>query len=211
MAALPIDNHITFLSVADLDNSERFYQDGLGLPMVLDQGSCRIYRLTSTSFLGTCTHRENVSPDGIILTLVTDDVDRWYDHLVEVGIDVESPPSLNEQFQIYHLFLKDPDGHLVEIQHFTDPDWIVMVQAYAKGEDAPGAKRTFESVTYVCPECKDVLFVPGPDKIRDGIAYTTIRRCRDGRCPAWEKERETMAKRAEETTGPKRKDDGIPF
>jgi len=29
-------------------------------------------------------------------------------------------PSVNERFGIYHFFLKDPDGHRVEIQKFLD-------------------------------------------------------------------------------------------
>ena len=51
---LPIDAHITFLKVADLDRSSAFYGDGLGLTMVLDQGGCRIYALTDSAFLGVC-------------------------------------------------------------------------------------------------------------------------------------------------------------
>ena len=33
------------------------------------------------------------------------------------------PPAHNPRFGIYHLFLRDPDGHLVEIQRFDDADW----------------------------------------------------------------------------------------
>lgn len=46
MAALPVDAQITFLPVADLQRSAAFYEGALGLPLVVDQGTCRIYRVS---------------------------------------------------------------------------------------------------------------------------------------------------------------------
>lgn len=123
MPARPIDSQITFVTVSDLDASGQFYGGVLGLDLVVDQGTCRIYRTTATSYLGICTHREDVSPQGIILTLVSDDVDRWYRELQEAGVTFESAPQLNDRYNIYHVFLRDPDGHLVEIQRFEDRNW----------------------------------------------------------------------------------------
>lgn len=45
MPALPLDAQITFLPVADLQRSAAFYEATLGLPLVVDQGTCRIYRV----------------------------------------------------------------------------------------------------------------------------------------------------------------------
>ena len=117
------DSQITFLTVANLETSSCFYGEMLGLALVLDQGSCRIYKVTGTSYLGICTHREDVTPDGVIITFVTDHVDQWYQTLSAKGANFESQPTLNERFNIYHAFLRDPDGHLVEIQQFIDPTW----------------------------------------------------------------------------------------
>jgi hypothetical protein len=33
------------------------------------------------------------------------------------------PPTYNERYQIYHLFARDPNGYLIEIQRFEDPRW----------------------------------------------------------------------------------------
>jgi rhodanese-related sulfurtransferase/catechol 2,3-dioxygenase-like lactoylglutathione lyase family enzyme len=123
MPARPIDSQITFVTVSDLDASGEFYGGVLGLDLVLDQGTCRVYRTTATSYLGICTHREDVSPQGIILTLVSDDVDRWYRELQEAGVAFESAPQHKYRYNIYHVFLRDPDGHLVEIQRFEDCNW----------------------------------------------------------------------------------------
>ncbi len=123
MGRLGIDGFITFLTVADLNASHAFYGGALGLPLVLDQGPCRIYRTTPSAYLGICTHREDVRPEGVIVTLLTDQVDEWCEALIAKGTTIEDGPRLNERFNIYHAFLRDPDGHLVEIQQFVDPRW----------------------------------------------------------------------------------------
>jgi catechol 2,3-dioxygenase-like lactoylglutathione lyase family enzyme len=114
---------ITFLQVDDLERTDHFYSDLLGLDLVLDQGACRIYRVGADAFVGFCDHRSGPSPDGVILTLVRDDVDAYCEQLREAGVEFESGPKDNEKFQIRQAFLRDPDGYLVEIQRFDDPDW----------------------------------------------------------------------------------------
>jgi len=113
----PIDQFITFVYSSDLERSHAFYADTLGLELERDQGVCRIYRVTSSSAVGVCTHREP-QPAGTILTIVTDDVDGWHAQLLQRGASIESPPAHNDRFGIYHFFVRDPDGNLVEIQRF---------------------------------------------------------------------------------------------
>lgn len=121
-AALPLDATITFLRVADLDRSSRFYGDDLGLELVLDQGGCRIYRLTGVAYLGVC-ERSDTGASGVIVTIVTSDVGGWHDRLVAAGADVDGPPRDNSEYQILHCFARDPDGHLLEVQRFWDEGW----------------------------------------------------------------------------------------
>ena len=118
MDARPFDAQITFLHVADLARSARFYGGSLGLELVRDQGACLIYRAASNAYIGLCDHRPP-EPGGIILTLVTDDVDDWANRLKSTGHIVEGPAS-NDQFALYHCFVHDPDGHLVETQRFNE-------------------------------------------------------------------------------------------
>ncbi len=124
MNKLPIDQQITFLYTSDLGTSARFYEDILGLELSLDQGTCRIYNTVQNAYLGIC-ERINAKVDtaAVIFTLVTPDVDGWYEWLKEKGVVFEKPPELNSQYQIYHCFLRDPNGYLIEIQRFEDPRW----------------------------------------------------------------------------------------
>ena len=119
-----IDQTITFLNTRDLEETDRFYREILGLLEVVDQGDCKIYRVSSDGYLGFC-RRETFTgvSDGVILTLVTDEVDAWFHHLRDNGISFEKPPTHNHRYGIYHCFLRDPNGYLIEIQRFDDPDW----------------------------------------------------------------------------------------
>lgn len=118
----PIEAGITFLKVADIERSHRFYSESLGLSMMLDQGGCRIYRLTAGAYLGVCERGEETSSN-VIVTLVTVDVAGWYQRLVDTGAQVDGPPRDNEEYQIHQFFVTDPDGHVLEIQRFWDESW----------------------------------------------------------------------------------------
>lgn len=120
---MPFDAQITFLPVADLAVSRSFYEDLLGLEVVTDQGSCLIFAAGPGAYLGVC-ERDAVSPsEGVIITLVDDDVDHWSHRLEEAGVQIVSGPDHSDTYGIYHLFFHDPDGHLLEIQRFDDPKW----------------------------------------------------------------------------------------
>lgn len=124
MAHPPLNQQVTFLYTRDLVKTAKFYEDVLGLSLVLDQGNCRIYRICHDGFLGFCQREETPhAPRGIIFTLVTDRVDEWYDFLVGQGVTFEKPPALNAAYNIYHCFLHDPNGYLLEIQQFLEPSW----------------------------------------------------------------------------------------
>ena len=122
--AAPFSQAITFFYTADLAATADFYERVLGLPLALDQGACRIYRASPGGYVGFCQHlNPPAQPNAAILTLVTIDVDGWAARLVEKGIVFEKPPMLNPKFNIYHCFLRDPNGLLIEIQRFEDPRW----------------------------------------------------------------------------------------
>ena len=119
------DQQVTFLYTRDLDKSAAFYSEVLGLRLALDQGVCRIFKTSPESFLGVCRCSEQrpSNPEGIIVTLVTDDVDGWYERLKAKGVVFDTRPTENAEYNIYHCFLHDPDGYQIEIQSFRDPAW----------------------------------------------------------------------------------------
>jgi len=121
MPYFTIAEQITFLYTADLDGTAAFYEKIFGLKLWKDQGTCRIYQVSSDGYLGFCQSEAAKSehPD-IIFTLVTPDkagVDAWYEHLKSQGVSFVKEPATNPKYQIYHCFLHDPNGYLIEIQY----------------------------------------------------------------------------------------------
>lgn len=124
MARPSIEQQVTFLATRDLEANAAFYEGALGLSLVLDQGTCRIYRTGGDAYLGFCNHLPAAAePLEVIVTLVTQEVDAWYAHLSQKGVPAAEPPILNPIYNIYHFFFRDPDGYLIEMQQFLDPAW----------------------------------------------------------------------------------------
>lgn len=123
----PIDQQVTFLYTHDLAATAAFYANVLGLRCVLNQGPCRIYHVTGEAFVGFCAFENARVPQRdektVVFTMVSDEVDAWHARLVAAGVEIEKPPTMNEQFNIYHIFFRDPNGYLLEIQRFCDPAW----------------------------------------------------------------------------------------
>ena len=117
------DAQITFLPSADLERSRAFYSGVLGLDLVVDQGTCHIYKVAGEAFLGICRRDVVEATEGVIFTFVTDDVDGWCTRILDSGGRIESGPEHSDRYRIHHAFLRDPDGHRLEIQRFDDPDW----------------------------------------------------------------------------------------
>jgi len=122
MSLSEFSQQITFLHSNDLQKTRQFYEGLLNLKMVRDQATCQIFCVTNHAFLGFCEHIEPISTGRkVILTLVTEDVDAWYESLKKRGADLMEPPQGNPNYQIYHFFLLDPNGYWIEVQRFAQP------------------------------------------------------------------------------------------
>ena len=122
---MSFSEQIVFVYVLDLERAAKFYGDVLGLRLVLDQGGCRIYQVAGSAYLGICDRQERAGIEGSLVTLVTQDVDQWFEKLVAAGAEIIRPPQHTEEYQIYNFFARDPDGNRLEIQRFDDPSWKV--------------------------------------------------------------------------------------
>lgn len=112
---------ITFLGTKDLKITSNFYQNIIGLTLYKDQGVCLIFDVNKQSKIGFCKHMAVLHKDkSPILTFITGNVDEIYNKLVNLGLEIKEKPQINQKFNIYHFFLKDPNGYTIEIQKFLD-------------------------------------------------------------------------------------------
>ena len=111
---------ITWVYTEDLAETAQFYGEVLGLTLDRDAGAAQIFRAGPNALIGVCRAFEDrvVEPKGGMITLLTDDVDSWYDRVVARGGQVLGPPERMDRFGIYSFFVPDPNGYVIEVQTF---------------------------------------------------------------------------------------------
>jgi catechol 2,3-dioxygenase-like lactoylglutathione lyase family enzyme len=111
---------ITFLYYRDLAATARFYEDDLGLELVIDQGWSRIYRLCDGAHVGLVDetkgmHRAHpVKPVQVCLRVP--DVDAWYTWVAAHDVAGLSPVRRNDALGIRAFVFDDPEGYQIEVQ-----------------------------------------------------------------------------------------------
>lgn len=123
--ASPFTEIITFLYTHDLETTNHFYETVLGLPVVVDQKDCRVYKITAESYIGFCERLTAPrQPEGVTFTFCVEDVDGWAAYLKSQGVHFDTDPAKNDRYGIYNAFFRDPNGYQLEIQRFYDPKWM---------------------------------------------------------------------------------------
>ena len=112
---------ITFLYYRDLPRAMRFVEDVMGLPLAIDQGWCKIYRLAEGAHLGLVDesrgmHRAQDGEKPVQICLRVPDVDAWRRYLAARGVPALSETFTSEALGIRAFVFDDPEGHQVEIQ-----------------------------------------------------------------------------------------------
>ena len=78
-----------FYYYADVDVAWTYYRDTLGLETVVDYGFAKIMRLAESSYLTLVDAASGMhsadEPTPVTLHLVTDEMNRWHEHLVAQG------------------------------------------------------------------------------------------------------------------------------
>ena len=122
-----VASQITFFYYKDLTAAIDFYERIMGFELADDQGTCRIYRVGGTAFLGIVdeNHGHCKAPEkesSVLVTFVVDDVRGWYTYLKEQGVKLTSELLDKPDIQIEAFFFEDPEGYALEAQCFLNPE-----------------------------------------------------------------------------------------
>ena len=111
---------ITFLYYRDLDAAMRFYQEVLGLPLAVDQGWCKIYGVNDGGYVGLVDeargYHRAAETKPVMVCFRVPDVDAWHAYLAGQGVQVLGGPQDNQELGIRAFLLRDPEGHVLEMQ-----------------------------------------------------------------------------------------------
>ena len=119
----PNDLAITFLYYRDLPAAMRFYEDILGLPLAIDQGWSKIYRICPGAHVGLVDESRGMNKwqarKPVQLCIRVPDVDAWYAYAQEENLDNLSALFVNDALGIRAFVFHDPEGYQIEIQSAT--------------------------------------------------------------------------------------------
>ena len=111
---------ITFLYYVDLPRAMAFYENVIGLKLVIDQGWSKIYEVTSSGYIGLVdqargSHRAHpVKPVQICMRVAG--VNAWHRYLLDEGITITKGPRDVPELKIRAFVFNDPEGYQIEIQ-----------------------------------------------------------------------------------------------
>lgn len=114
---------ITFLYYRDLPTAMQFYEDVLGLPLAIDQGWCKIYRICPGAHVGLVDETKGMNKwaatKPVQLCIRVPDVDDWYAYAQSKELDGLSDLFVNDGIGIRAFVFNDPEGYQIEIQTAT--------------------------------------------------------------------------------------------
>lgn len=129
---------ITWLYYKDIPGMEKFYQEVLGLELIADQGWAKIYRASTTGYIGLVDERRGMhqftEKKAVNVSFLVNDIDSWFNYVKsskafplrseEIGVGPENK---------YRAFVGfDPEGYFMEFDKFYEHKDNAGLKKYLK-------------------------------------------------------------------------------
>ena len=123
-----------FYYYRDVEAAWNFYADVLGFETVVDYGFAKILRVADSSYLTVVRASDGMhsvdEPKTVTLTLVTDELDRWTDHLRSQSVRILTDVSSEN-----HVVAVDPEGYYLRFSRYNPhPNHASFVAAFAQSK-----------------------------------------------------------------------------
>jgi len=119
-----IKANMIFFYYTDLDRAAEFYEKILGLPKVLDYGFAKAFQLSQTSYVCLVDETKGMhrasEPKTVTLSIITQEVDGWYQYLKKRGVKIHSPLSESSRLPIKGFVALDSEGYYLEFETFQE-------------------------------------------------------------------------------------------
>jgi catechol 2,3-dioxygenase-like lactoylglutathione lyase family enzyme len=115
---------IVWFYYKDMQGIQRFYEDVLGLDLIVDQGWAKIYPVGPSGYFGLVDEQRGMhhftEQKAVTLSLITDDIDGWYAYLKSnAGVEMRSTEiSDTDRYRAFVAY--DPEGYYLEWDVFKD-------------------------------------------------------------------------------------------
>lgn len=124
---------VLWLYYDDLEGAQRFYEDILGVRLVVDQGWAKVYPVTSTGFLGLVSGTRGLHPatpeKAVTVSFLVDDIEAWHTHMQRVpGFEFRTRGIGDESGRVRTFVGYDVEGYYLEWDAFLDVAGNEVVQ-----------------------------------------------------------------------------------
>ena len=115
-----IDSQTVMFYYKNIEAAADFYGTSLGLPVSLDSEWVKIFQVSETSSVGVVTEGEGAyhkaqTSNAVMLSIVTGEVDAWYDQLkADENIIFIKDIYNSDSVPIRAFLVEDPGGYTVE-------------------------------------------------------------------------------------------------
>lgn len=145
---------VTWLYYKDLVAMENFYQEGLGLTRVADQGWAKIYQGSASGYIGLVDERRGMhsftEKKAVNVSFIVDDLEGWFTYAQENALFTLREDSVSTGPESkYRAFVGyDPEGYYFEFDSFyKHKDNVTLMRYLYQTNDgksgSPGPKRSF--------------------------------------------------------------------
>jgi predicted enzyme related to lactoylglutathione lyase len=122
--ALGVQANIVWLYYKDVPAAQRFYEDVIGLTLMVDQGFAKVYQVSPTSFVGLVDEAQGLhrasDTKPVTVSFVTEQIDGWYDYLVSKGVKMRGPVGDAKRHPTRGFVAYDPEGYFLEFERFLE-------------------------------------------------------------------------------------------
>jgi len=117
---------IVWFYYKDMGGIQRFYEDILGLELIVDQGWAKIYPIGPTGYFGLVDEKRGMhkftEEKAVTLSLITDDIDGWYDYVTSNGAIEMRSQSISDTDRYRAFVAYDPGGYFLEWDVFQETE-----------------------------------------------------------------------------------------
>jgi catechol 2,3-dioxygenase-like lactoylglutathione lyase family enzyme len=122
-AGLGVQGNVIWLYYKDLKQAQTFYQNVLGLQLLVDQGFAKVYSSSSTGFIGLVDEAKGLhrfsKEKSVNVGFFTRELDEWYDYLLQRGLKMRGPLEEGVKGLVRAFVTYDPAGYYLEFDKFN--------------------------------------------------------------------------------------------
>lgn len=132
---------ITWLYYKDIPAMEKFYQQVLGLPLIVDQGWAKIYQASESGFIGLVDERRGMHQytenKAVNVSFILNDIDGWFNYVNEYKLfELRSNEISTGPEKKYRAFVGyDPENYFMEFDTFYEHPDNSRLMEYLSGSE----------------------------------------------------------------------------